>query len=133
MAGPFIFIQKVGENCTMIHYMKLKPEPFDQIACGNKTFELRLNDEKRQLLKVGDQIVFANTTDPSLKIVTQILNIYHFADFADLYKELPLDKCGYLPEELENASPVDMTAYYGIEAQEKYGVLGIEIRLAGKD
>lgn len=32
----------------MTHYMKLNPEPFDKIASGKKTIELRLYDEKRK-------------------------------------------------------------------------------------
>lgn len=113
----------------MVHYMKLHPRPFEQIACGDKIFELRLNDEKRKLLSVGDRIVFSNTMDATLEIEVQIVNLHLFKDFAELYGELPLDKCGYLPEELKQASPTDMNVYYGIEEQEKYGVLGIEIQL----
>ena len=34
----------------MKHEMKLNVEPFDKIKNGKKTIELRLNDEKRQLI-----------------------------------------------------------------------------------
>lgn len=40
----------------MIHYMKLYNEPFQMIKKGEKTIELRLNDEKRRKLKKGDTI-----------------------------------------------------------------------------
>ncbi len=40
----------------MIHYMNLADDPFEQIASGNKTIELRLYDEKRQKIKVNDFI-----------------------------------------------------------------------------
>jgi ASC-1-like (ASCH) protein len=43
----------------MLHQMKLQPNPFEQIKNGSKTLELRLNDEKRQLIKVGDEIEFS--------------------------------------------------------------------------
>ena len=42
----------------MIHEMKLNKEPFEKIRDGKKTIELRLNDEKRQRVRVGDSIVF---------------------------------------------------------------------------
>ena len=45
----------------MIHYMKLNPKPFAMIAEGRKTIELRLYDEKRQGISLGDTIVFKNT------------------------------------------------------------------------
>lgn len=45
----------------MIHNMKLNPEPFELISSGQKTIELRLNDEKRQRIKISDEIIFTKT------------------------------------------------------------------------
>ena len=45
----------------MTHNMQLKPEPFAMIKDGTKTIELRLYDEKRRNIKVGDRIVFTDT------------------------------------------------------------------------
>lgn len=42
----------------MKHQFKLNNFPFEKIANGTKTIELRLYDEKRQKLNVGDEIVF---------------------------------------------------------------------------
>ncbi len=47
----------------MEHVMKLRPNPFSMIKSRQKTIELRLYDEKRQLLSVGDIIRFVNTKD----------------------------------------------------------------------
>ena len=49
------FKQK-GER-EMTHKMNLHNDPFEKIACGIKNIELRLYDEKRRLIKVGDEIV----------------------------------------------------------------------------
>ncbi|MBQ1852397.1 MAG: ASCH domain-containing protein, partial [Lachnospiraceae bacterium] len=38
--------------------MQLQPEPFDLIKSGAKTIELRLYDEKRRKIRIGDEIVF---------------------------------------------------------------------------
>lgn len=111
----------------MTHFMKLQEQPFAMIASGQKTIELRLNDEKRQLVQVGDQIVFTRADGRQLTV--QVIQLHWFASFAQLYKVLPLEKCGYLPEELATADPKDMEAYYCAQQQEKYGVLGIEIAL----
>ena len=40
----------------MIHRMKLDNEPFVNIKNGIKKIEIRLNDEKRQKIKVRDYI-----------------------------------------------------------------------------
>lgn len=113
----------------MYHEMKLHPQPFDRIASGKKTIELRLHDEKRKKIQIGDTIIFSKTTDPSERLETQVTGLYPFRTFEELYYNLPLHRCGYLPEELLTASPKDMEAYYSLEKQAKYGVLGIEINL----
>lgn len=41
----------------MVYQMRLRREPFEKIRSGEKTIELRLFDEKRQKLKVDDEIV----------------------------------------------------------------------------
>ena len=108
--------------------MKLNPAPFEMIKSGQKTIELRLYDEKRQLINVGDEIVFTNTvTGETLQ--TKVLKLHHFDSFADLYKSLPLLKCGYTSENVGSATPADMEQYYSVDEQKKYGVLGIEIKV----
>ena len=42
----------------MIHNMRLHNEPFELIKNGTKTIELRLNDEKRSVIKENDIILF---------------------------------------------------------------------------
>ena len=112
----------------MKHYMKLHPGPFEMIASGKKTIELRLLDEKRKLISIGDTLVFQNTEhDDTLTCIVKNLHVY--ASFEELYASLPLEKCGYLPEEIETASAKDMDAYYSPEKQKLYGVVGIEIAL----
>lgn len=113
----------------MIHYMSLHPQPFSMIASGNKTIELRLFDEKRQLISIGDTLIFTSTQDANSTISCVVENLHIFANFEELYQTLPLDKCGYLPEEITAASAKDMEVYYSLEKQKCYGVIGIEIRL----
>jgi len=42
----------------MKHRMRLSESAFEKIKTGKKQMEIRCNDEKRQLLKVGDVICF---------------------------------------------------------------------------
>ena len=114
----------------MLHLMKLNSEPFLKIADGTKTIELRLNDEKRRLIKVGDYIEFTNVANSEEKIQVKVVNLHHFRSFEELYAVLPLNKCGYSTQELNTATHTDMEKYYTKEEQAKYGVLGIEIVLA---
>jgi ASC-1-like (ASCH) protein len=43
--------------------MNLTPSPLHMIREGKKTIELRLYDEKRKAISVGDTITFLNTED----------------------------------------------------------------------
>lgn len=83
----------------MLHYMALDPKPFDMIGSGEKTIELRLNDEKRRSIGIGDKIEFTNNSD-GRKLTVKVRNIYKFPNFEELYKDLPLEKCGYRKDEL---------------------------------
>lgn len=111
-----------------IHNMKLNASPFEMIKNGKKTIELRLFDEKRQQIKVNDTIVFTDTKSKE-KLTAKVTNLYKFDNFEELYKTLPLLKCGYTPDTICNAHFSDMQEYYSVEEQEKYGVIGIELCL----
>ncbi len=108
------------------HQMKLYAEPFEKIKSGQKTIELRLWDEKRQKIKIGDTIVFTNTTNGE-KLQATVLQLHRFNSFEELYQSLPLLKCGYTEETIDSAKASDMEAYYSAEEQAKYGVVGIEL------
>lgn len=109
----------------MKHNMSLNNRPFKSIKEGTKTIELRLNDEKRSLLKVGDEIEFTNR-DTNEKLSVDIINLHKYPSFEELYKHFDKVDMGYNKD--EPAEPKDMEAYYSKEEQDKYGVLGIEIR-----
>lgn len=112
----------------MKHTMNLDPKPFEMIQSGRKTIELRLYDEKRQQISIGDEIVFINTNNKK-EMQTKVLSLHIFPSFDELYATLPLLKCGYTEETLPTASPKDMGKFYSAEQQKQYGVIGIEIEL----
>ena len=130
-----------SERKQKIHEMHLNPEPFALIKNGSKKIELRLYDEKRQQIKIGDKIVFTNTESTSdnkkdgeaEKLEATVTNLFVFDSFEKLYQELNLVDCGYTEENLATASPEDMTQYYPKELQQKYGVVGIQIELLKKE
>ena len=111
------------------HVMNLTPAPMQEIRTGNKTIELRLNDEKRKQISVGDTIKFINTEDSNDTLRVKVVDLFLFSSFAELYDNLPLLNCGYNEDNINTASPDDMGMYYSREKQNKYGVVGIEISL----
>lgn len=69
----------------MKYNMKLNNEPFNLIKNGTKTVELRLNDEKRKLLNIGDKIEFTNITNGE-KLSVDIISLHKYPSFEELYK-----------------------------------------------
>lgn len=110
----------------MHHEMNLRPSPFGMIADGRKCWELRLNDEKRRTIAVGDTITFSCTADER-RVTVRVTALRPFADFAALYAALPLLECGYTPENVTTADPRDMEQYYPPEKQHQNGVLAIGV------
>lgn len=112
---------------SMQHRMQLDSRFFEKIARGQKTVEMRLFDEKRQKIRVGDEILFSDRADPLRTLRTRVAALHRFPRFAALYSAIPPVLLGY--EMTDTPDPADMEVYYSREEQEKYGVVGIEIAL----
>lgn len=54
------------------HQMKLNPEPFGKMLSFSKDIELRLLDDKRQKIKIGDFIYFKNVSNIVLYFFPQL-------------------------------------------------------------
>ena len=108
----------------MIYRMKLQNEPFKQIKKGIKKIEIRLNDEKRKIFEINDYIEFTNITTLEIMFV-KITNLYHFKNFEDLFNNFDNSILGC-------GSYEEMYKYYSREEENKYGVLGIEIKVLPK-
>ena len=117
----------------MKHKMKLRFQPFNMIRSGQKTYELRLYDEKRQRVQVNDEIEFSCLDGNETPFVVRVIALHLFKNFGELYATLPLLECGYTKETIDTASPEDMNQYYSVEEQARYGVVGIEIKLIQSD
>ena len=106
----------------MLHKMKLNENPFEKIKNGTKIIEFRLYDEKRQQIKVGDQIEFSKLPDLKEKLLVDVVQLYREDTFENLFKKLYTDN-----NEIKRKVN-SMYGYYSPEMEEKYGVLGIKIQ-----
>ncbi len=114
----------------MIHEMKLRRAPFATVASGTKVIEMRLWDEKRQCLQVGDAIRFTSVEDGA-SAVARIRALHIFESFEALYEAL-LPRFGAVGLGYaagDRVSAADMLDYYEADAIARYGVVGIEIEL----
>ncbi len=113
---------------TKNHEMKLYKGPFNAIERGNKFFELRLYDDKRQKVKVGDTITFyCKEADKSISVIVD--NIVVRDNFKILLEELGLQKCGFADNADLNAATKRMEEYYPPEKQAEYKVVAFGIKV----
>ncbi len=129
MEGCYLWIknQNIYAKGSKKYVMHLNKEPFESIKSGKKTIEMRLNDEKRKILKKNDILLFINKNNDYEMIKAKIKNLHKYNNFYDLYKNFDKTKLGY--KKNENANPNDMEKYYSKEDINKYGVVGIEIEI----
>lgn len=107
--------------------MNLAGEPFEMIKCGIKTVEIRLYDEKRRQIKIGDKITFYRSGDKPDSITATVEALYRFDSFKEVFlSELfPNTGCGNLTVEEAVES---MYRYYTKQQERQYGVLCIGLQ-----
>ena len=112
----------------MMHEMKLQPEYFNYILNGTKRIEIRLNDDKRKQIKVGDTIRFFKEPDLKDFFDTTVTDLLRYDSFDDMVKELGIEVLAdknMTKEELINSLEV----FYTKEKQKELGVLCIKFEL----
>lgn len=112
-----------GVKNFFIHTMRLVDFAFDKIKKGEKSIEIRLNDEKRRRIKEGDLISFENISTHE-KLLTQVIFLHHFDSFQELFDSLDKKPLGLNEEDNYEI----MNQFYSQEEQNCYGALGIEIK-----
>ena len=112
----------------MVHEMKLKAIYFDKIKAGEKIYEIRLNDEKRKLIDVGDVIVFKKEPEQTEILKTVVKDLIYFSSFNEMSTTLPLEKVGFENKPLEEVVSI-YHQFYTEEDEKKYGVLAIKVEV----
>ena len=111
-----------------MHEMKLQPEYYNFILNGTKRIEIRLNDEKRSKIKIGDTIKFLKEPELNESFKAKVVGLLRYNSFEDMFKDFDIsvlsDK-SMSKEELINI----LEEFYTKEKQKEYGVLGIRIEL----
>ena len=110
----------------MIHEMKLQAIYFNKMKNSQKIYEIRLNDEKRRLIDIGDVIIFKKEPDLTETLQTIVKDLVYFKSFREMVDTLPLEKIGF-----ENMSKNEVESiyysFYSIENELKYGVIAIKV------
>lgn len=110
----------------MEHVLKLQPKYFDYINNGTKRIELRLYDEKRQKINIGDIIVFRKEPELEITFKVKVIGLLRYDSFKKLFEDFDIE---ILADKSMNKKELlnILEEFYTVEEQEKYGVLGIRV------
>ena len=112
----------------MMHEMKLQPEYYNFILNGTKRIEIRLYDEKRQGIMLGDTIKFLKEPELSESFNAKVTGLLRYNSFKDMFKDFDISILSDKSMTKEELIKV-LEQFYTKEKQERYGVLGIRIEL----
>lgn len=121
------YLYSIAKKIIKIHKMKLKHEFFNYIKYGEKRIEIRLYDEKRKIIKIGDEIEFTDL-DTSDKLNVTVKNLYIFDSFEKLINEFNINVLAdkkYNKLDLINI----LNTIYTEDNQNELGVIGIEFEI----
>ena len=112
----------------MRHTLKLQPKYYEAIKKGVKIIELRLLDEKRKNINLGDEIEFKKEPELKESTITRVKGILLYESFESLIDDYPIESLSdfdTIKEELLET----LNKFYSKEKQNQYGVIGIRIEL----
>ena len=112
----------------MEHEMKLQPEYYNFIVNGTKRIEIRLYDEKRQQIKIGDIIEFLKEPELNESFNAKVVGLLRYNSFEEMFKDFDISILSDESMTKDELISV-LEQFYTKEKQEKYGVLGIRIEL----
>lgn len=112
----------------MEHEMKLQPEYFEFIKEGTKRIEIRLNDEKRSQIKLGDTIKFLKEPEKKETLKAKVVGLLRYNTFEDMFNDFDISILADKSMTKEELIGV-LEQFYTKEKQKEYGVLGIRLEL----
>ena len=110
----------------MKHEMGLQSKYFDYIKNGTKRIELRLFDEKRQKIRLGDIIEFTNPDGEALAV--KVVGLLRYGSFEDLFKDYDISILA--DESMTKRELLDvLNGFYPLGKQNEMGVVGIRVEV----
>ena len=111
-----------------MYMMKLDASFFDKMKARQKVYEVRLYDEKRKSILVGDKIIFKRRPELIDGIVVRVVEIRRFESFEQMAKTMSLASVGFDGKTADEAVSYYRTIY-SVEDEQKYGVVAFKVEL----
>lgn len=108
--------------------LRLDENIFEIVKNGTKRVEVRLNDKKRKLLKIGNNLTFYKRPLLEEKIETKITGLQKFKTIEELLNKYEMKEIyveGFSKEEFVKL----LSTFYSKEEQDNYGFVAIEFEV----
>lgn len=116
----------------MEHHMSIYHAGFECITTGKQKIEVRINDEKRRKVQIGDTIVLTRKPEGDEVLDLEVIGLSHFATFEDMFSSIDPERFGW-PKDIKVSEQVRrMHEYYTADEERRYGVVAIHIRLLAR-
>ncbi len=102
--------------------MKLSEPYYTLVKKKKKTIEIRINDEKRQLLKIGDKIKFTDTNGKN-HFILKIRDLKKSKNFKNAIKKATLKKCMPNIKSIKKAINIYRSFPSYKKKEKKYGII----------
>ena len=106
----------------------LDEDIFENVKHGTKNVEVRVNDEKRRKLKVGDKITFLKRPDDIESIDAIVEDLKYYNNFNELVKDYKIEELyseGFSKEEFLDL----LKRFYSDDEINKYGTVAIKFKI----
>lgn len=119
LSGKFLLQTKVESN----HFLGLQKLYFDMVKSGEKSYELRLNDEISQSINIGDDYIFCLEPERKTQVRKNIKGKKTFKNFTEACDSLDFKRAGFSSRD---EMKLVYNTIYSKEQQEKYGIVVFE-------
>lgn len=118
-----------------IYTFSLDSESFDKVLLGKKTVQIVINEPKRRVYEIGNQITFNRevkedvaveaNSDTVMSQKAVIENLLYFANINEAIETLGKEKCGFKPSSTLEKSSDTFLSKEKYEAIEKNGLVAL--------
>ena len=103
------------------HLFHRDKSPFERIILKEKKFEIRLNDEKRQKVKIGDKIKGVLRYDKNKFFISEITGLSYFEKWDDVFYSFG--------DKISNEDKKILERVYSGEKLKKFGILIMHFKI----
>lgn len=108
--------------------MRIDRKSFDRMKTGEKIWEIRLNDEKRKTIAVGNQIVFMRRPELEERLPMIVEEKLFFSDVQRLLDKVPLKEIVAVETMSEVEWIQDFMTHYRPEEVVRDGIVALKVK-----